>query len=77
MSLMAGIYLSAGDSRHCVAIIILEDQQPEMNENFLISVDGMGASTSVTIIDDDGNVTITLKSVNIPSKNGEECIAKP
>ena len=54
MELRRDILLSAGNSRHCVAVIILEDQKPETNEAFIVSVRDMGVTARVIILDDDG-----------------------
>ena len=48
--------LSAGSSRQCVAVSILEDTTPEPNEDFIVSVQDVGVSTRVTILDDDGSL---------------------
>ena len=46
------LYLSAGTSRKCIGIIILEDEVPEQDETFTISIFGFDTSTTVTIKDD-------------------------
>ena len=48
------IALGVGESRGCIAVIILEDKQVEENEIFSISVSGFSTSTNVMILDDDG-----------------------
>lgn len=47
------LYLNAGTSRECIAITILEDEVPEPDETFTISIVSFDAST-VVIIRDDG-----------------------
>ena len=39
--------------RRCVPVIILEDQVPEIDESFMISIEGTNATTTVIIEDDD------------------------
>ncbi len=50
--------LDIGDSRGCIAVIILEDQKLEQNETFTVSVAGFSASTDVVILDDGMIVTV-------------------
>lgn len=38
----------------CLAIIILNDMEPEANETFQVSVEELWISADVTITDDDG-----------------------
>lgn len=48
------IGLNINNSRECVAVIILEDQQLEASESFFIVVEELGVMTEVIILDDDG-----------------------
>ena len=42
------------DSHRCVAIVILDDQQPEEDESFLLFIGKSGEATLIVILDDDG-----------------------
>ena len=42
------------DSHRCVAVVILDDQQPEEDETFLLFIEKSGIATRVVILDDDG-----------------------
>ena len=46
--------LDINDSRKCEALIILEDDQPEVHESLLINIEELGTYTQVIILDDDG-----------------------
>ena len=46
--------LQFGDRRKCVGIVIIEDTVPEPDEFFLVVIEGLGVSTTVIILDDDG-----------------------
>lgn len=49
------IYLNLDDERReCVAIVIREDFEPEINEYFEVTVEDLRISTRVVILDDDG-----------------------
>ena len=45
---------SGSRNRRCVGIVILNDDQLEGEEYFEVLIEGLGVSTRVTIVDDDG-----------------------
>ena len=55
------ITFEPGDTRQCRIVPIIDDSVPEDNEPFIVRVtvpDGPPIETTVTIIDDDGNITL-------------------
>lgn len=50
-----------------MGIVIIEDTVPEPNEFFLVVIEGLGVSTTVVILDDDGGCHgIATVKVNWP-----------
>ena len=50
--------LTIGIRRRCIAITILEDSDPEIDESFEIVVEELGISATITILDDDGTAIV-------------------
>ena len=56
--------ISLGDRKTCIAIIIVEDKYPELDESFTVAVEGSKVTAEVIILDD-GNRSCVIVLVYI------------
>lgn len=50
------LVIRPNDMRRCVGIVIFDDLMFEPDESFGLTVEGFGAFTNITILDDDGKL---------------------